>query len=384
MQPSKRFQYLSVVVFLSLVSLLVWFFNSQERFVYNRQSGPSSVTFERALIRGVVDETLKPDEKVKGLIKGTQDLNIEILTGAHKGEQHIVKNYLSSRFNVYGIEGREIIVCVDTAAPGKYRVTVNSYRRSPVLYAAVVLFAIVLAAIGGRKGVQSIIGLVFTFVCILFLFIPMLFQGYSPVFASVFIVVLTTVATVFCLNGWTVKSLSAVLGTTLGVVIAGGVSSLFGHLAHINGFHTEEAETLILISASTGMNVGQLLFAGILIASLGAVMDVAISISASIYEVLMTDRTLPRRRLFLSGMNIGRDVMGSMANTLILAFAGTSINSLILIYGYNVDYRQLINLDSIGIDIMHGMCGSIAIVLTVPIVSLLSSWLFPLFLQKSS
>jgi uncharacterized membrane protein len=360
----------------------LYFINSQERFVYNQQSGPSSVEFEKALILSVISESLKPDKNIKGLIRGTQDLKIEILTGEHKGEQHIIKNYLSSRFNVLGVKGQKIIVCVDTATPGKYRVTVNSYHRSPVLYAAIIVFAIVLVTIGGKKGVQSMIGLGVTFACVIFLFIPMLFQGYSPVLSSVFTAVLTSIATVFCLNGWSVKSLAAILGTTLGVVIAGFISNLFGSLAYVSGFHTEEAETLILIASSTGMNVGQLLFAGVLIASLGAVMDVAISISASMYEIMMTDNTLPRTRLFMSGMNVGRDIMGSMANTLILAFAGTSINSLVLIYAYNVNYTQLINLDSIGIEIMRGMCGSTAIVLTVPIVSLLSSWLFPMFLQK--
>lgn len=340
--------------------------------------------FEKALILEVVAESLAPDKKIKNLARGTQELKIKLLTGEHKGEQHIVKNYLSSRFNVYGVKGRTIVVCVDTATPGNFRVTVNGYHRSPILYAAIALFVIVLAVIGGKKGVRSFIGLSFTLACVLFLFIPMLVKGHSPVFASIFVAVLTSVATVLCINGRSVKSLAAVLGTTLGVVIAGFLSSLFGKLGHLSGFHTEEAETLILIASSTGMNVGQLLFAGILIASLGAVMDVAVSISAGVHEVLMTDRTLPRRRLFQSGMNIGRDIMGSMSNTLILAFAGTSINSLILIYAYNVDYTQLINLDAIGIEILRGLCGSTAVVLTVPIVSLISSWMFPLFLQRKS
>ena len=376
-------QYLTYFIILSLFFSMLYLVNSKERFVYNRQSASSSMKFEKAQILEVVSESLTPDEKIGNLSRGTQDLKIEILTGEHEGEQLVVKNYLSSRFNVYGVKGRTIIVCVDTAAPGKYRVTVNSYHRSPILYAAIAMFAMVMLLIGGKKGVRSIFGLGFTLASILFLFIPMLVQGRSPVFASVFIVVITTAASVLCINGWSVKSLAAVWGTTLGVVIAGLLSILLGSLAHVSGFQTEEAETLILIASSTGMNVGELLFAGLLIASLGAVMDVAVSISSGIHEVLMTDRTLPRGRLFRSGMNIGRDIMGSMSNTLILAFAGTSTNSLILIYAYNVDYTQLINMDAIGIEILRGLCGSTAVVLTVPIVSVVSAWLFPCFLEKN-
>ena len=356
--------------------------HSQERFVYNRLGGPSNLKFEKARIEAVVSESIAPDEKVEGLVRGTQDLKIKILTGTHAGEQHIVKNYLSARFNVYGVEGKTIIVCVDTAPNGNVRFTVNSYYRSPVLLAAMVLFALTLAIIGGKKGLRSVIGLGFTLVCVLFLFIPMLVQGQSPVFSSIFIAVLTSVVTIVCINGWSAKTTAAILGTALGVVIAGLLSTMFGALGHVSGFHTEEAETLILIASTTGMNVGQLLFSGILIASLGAVMDTAVSISAGVHEVLMTSPSLSRKRLFQSGMNMGRDIMGSMSNTLILAFAGTSVNSLILIYAYNVNTTQLINLDAVGIELLRGLCGSTAVVLTVPLVSLISAWMFPLVLQK--
>jgi uncharacterized membrane protein len=150
-------------------------------------------------------------------------------------------------------------------------------------------------------------------------------------------------------------------------------------LAHLSGFNVEEAETLIVIASHTNMKVGDLLFAGILIAALGAVMDVAMSIASSIHEVAETNPQLTPKKLFTSGLNVGRDLMGTMANTLILAFTGSSLNSLILIYSYQVDYHQLMNMNLIGIAIIQGMSGSIAIILTVPIVALLASRLIPVF-----
>ncbi|MBN2526575.1 MAG: YibE/F family protein [Deltaproteobacteria bacterium] len=353
--------------------------HSKERFQYNKLQGEADMQYEKARVLEVLEENIAWDLNIPNLARGTQRLKIKILTGAHRDEVHVVKNYLSTRFNVYGVVGKTIVICVDTTKAGTYRVTVNNVYRSPVLYAAAFLFIIVLAATGRKKGLQSIAGLAFTIAAILFLFIPMLIQGYSPVVTSVFIVILTTCMTVLCINGWSGKTLVAVLGTTVGVVIAGLMSSFFGALAHVSGFQTEEAETLIVIASSTGMNVGQLLFAGLLIASLGAVMDVAMSISSGIHEVRMTDNSLSGQRLFQSGMNMGKDIMGTMSNTLILAFAGSSVNSLILIYAYNVHYTQLINLDTIAIEILRGICGSTAVVLTVPIVSALSAWFFPLF-----
>jgi uncharacterized membrane protein len=205
----------------------------------------------------------------------------------------------------------------------------------------------------------------------------MLYRGYSPVLASVLIVILATVVTLFAVAGWNPKTVAAILGTICGVVIAGIISSIFSCLAHLSGFNTAEAETLIVIASHTKMKVGDLLFTSILIASLGAVMDVAMSIASSIYEVAKTNPKLTPKELFTSGLNVGRDMIGTMANTLILAFTGSSINSLILIFSYNVGYHQFMNMNTTGIAIIQGMSGTIAIILTVPIVALIASRLIP-------
>ena len=372
------------IVLLFIFFAFLYLFNSGNRFIYNKQGGLSHIDFEKAEIVRVVSESLEKDENIKGLYRGTQDLEVKILTGEHKGEVQIIKNYSSDLFNVHGKAGMKIIVSIDTAEPGIYRISVYNYHRTPFIYFIIFLFLFSLWVVGGKKGLKSIIGLTFTFISIIFLFIPMLFKGYSPVFASVLIVILTTIVTVFCINGWSVKSFSAILGTSLGVIIAGSISSIFGILTHISGFSTEEAETLIVIASYTNMKVSDLLFAGILISSLGAVMDVAISIAASIHEVYMANPNLTKKDLFSSGMNVGRDMMGTMANTLILAFTGTSINSLILLYSYNVKYNQLMNMNLLGIEIIQGMSGSIGIILTVPIISFISSRLFPVILKNES
>lgn len=373
-QRSETF--LLAILMLLLTPFLIQF-NKDETRILQLHTGKADVKYERAKIVRVISEDLTRDEKISGLYRGSQELEIKLLTGDHKGEVHLVKNYLSNLYNIHGKAGLDIIACIDTADPQKYLVSVYSYYRAPVLYLFILLFFLILWGVGGRKGLKSIAGLVFTFVCVIFLFIPMLHKGYSPVLASVLTAVLTACASLLLIGGWSFKTLSAILGTTSGVIIAGIASSIAGSITHISGFSTEEAETLIVIAKDSGMQVGGLLFAGILIASLGAVMDMSMSVASAIFEVYAANTGVSRKDLFLSGMNIGRDMMGTMSNTLILAFTGTSLTSLILIYSYGVSYNQLMNMNMVSIEIIQGISGSIAIILTVPVVSFISSRFIP-------
>lgn len=369
----------SLWILLLLFIFFLYSFNQGTQISFRQQGGISYVRYEKAKILSIVNESLEKDETISGLYRGSQELEVEILSGEHKGEIHVVKNYLSNLFNVYGKPGMNIIVCVDTANPQMYLVTVYNYNRSPVLYGFILLFLGALWGIGGKKGFQSMVGIILTCVCIIFLLIPMLYRGYSPIFATIFVVGITTFITLFLLNGWSSKTMSAILGTILGTGIAGIVSRIAGILARISGFHTEEAEILIVIARDYGMQIGDLLFSGILIASLGAVMDISMSIASSVYEVYRANPKYSKTELFRAGLHVGQDMMGTMSNTLILAFAGTSLNTMILIYSYNVPYNQLINMNMLGIEVVQGLSGSLAVILTVPIIAFISSRLIPRF-----
>ena len=138
-----------------------------------------------------------------------------------------------------------------------------------------------------------------------------------------------------------------------------------------------DVEALNMISTQSSMQVQWLLIAGILISSLGAVMDVSISIASSVQEIYSLTPKLSEKELFISGMNVGRDMMGTMANTLILAFAGTSLSMFIIIYSYNLTNNQLFNMDMVNIVVLEGLTGSFAVILTVPIIAYISSQLIP-------
>ncbi|MGM9677832.1 MAG: YibE/F family protein, partial [Butyricicoccus sp.] len=139
--------------------------------------------------------------------------------------------------------------------------------------------------------------------------------------------------------------------------------------------NVSDIENLIYVQEQVGIQVGELLFAGILIAALGAVMDVSMSISSTLQEIHDKNPGLTGRQLFYSGMTVGRDMMGTMSNTLILAFAGGSINTLVLFYAYAYSYTQIINMYDIAIEIMQGVSASLGVVLTVPFVSAVAAWM---------
>lgn len=175
------------------------------------------------------------------------------------------------------------------------------------------------------------------------------------------------------IDGFTAKSICAIVGTIIGVVLAAVFAFIFGKICHISGYNVDDIESLIYIGEMTDIKVGELMFAGILISALGAVMDVAMSVASTINEIHDKNPKLDTKELFKSGINVGKDMMGTMSNTLILAFAGGSINTFVYIYSYNYQYYQVLDMYSIGIEIIQGISATLGVILTVPIVSAISA-----------
>lgn len=243
------------IVILVLFSIFLYYFNTSDQTLRNISGAVNNIKYEKAKVLKVISQSLVKDDSNVGLYQGTQDLDVKILTGEHNGEVRTVKNYLSNYYNVLGKEGMDIIINIDSAGAEHSKISVFNYNRAPVLYGFALLFFAALWGIGGKKGLMSVWGLILTFTCMLFLYIPMLYKGYPPIWAAVVLVVLSTCITLFLLNGWGPKSISAILGTTLGVVIAGIGANAAGSLAHISGLNSEEAESLLLIASKTHMHV---------------------------------------------------------------------------------------------------------------------------------
>ena len=311
-------------------------------------------TFEKAVVTEVISDNLTEN----GNRVGNQTVRLRLCSGKFKNEKVEAISSSSYLFGATCKKGMKVIASVYSA------------DREFSLYFMIAVFLLAIILIGGKKGAASVMGLGFTIVCVLFLFLPMIYRGVSPIFSAVVVAVITTVVTIYLISGISVKSLTAISGTVTGVVMAVIFAGIFGKVTQITGYNVSDIEELIYLEEKTAIKINELLFAGILIASLGAVMDVGMSIASTLQEIYSRRPDLGMWDLFKSGMNVGKDMMGTMSNTLILAFAGGSLNTLVFIFAYNYSYHQIINMYSIGIELMQGISASMGVILTVPFTSL--------------
>lgn len=353
---------------------LIWFAN-KDRPVY-RSSNMAGTDYEVGRVLRVVEDHKTVDEEMDGIWRGSMTLEVEILTGCYKGDTAIVENYFSSLYNVRVAEGDKVSIRIDTTGEDEYQVSVYNYYRVPQMIGCIVAFVLLLVLIGGKKGAKSVAGLAFTVVCILWILLPLALKGYSPLAVTILLILVCNFVSFFLIDGISTKTVVAAIGSMLGV-LAGAVFALIAQNAmSITTYQMDEAETLLLITSTTELTIRDLFLCGILISCMGAVMDVSMSICSAVAEIHQVDRSLGMAKLFASGMNIGRDAMGTMANTLILAVAGTSLNMMLMIYSYDVSFQQLMNTDFVAIEIIQCIAGSVGIVCTVPLVALLSAAVF--------
>ncbi len=358
----------AVVILATLAS--IYFINRQTDVTLGSNQG---VSYERAVVTQVFEENLT-EEDISGAQTGTQEVELQILSGPYKGETYRVTNYATYTYNVVCEPGTRVIVVISTAG-SEQLVNVYTYDRSIPLFVIIGLFALTLCVIGGWKGIKSLLGLAFTFFCIILVFIPLLYRGLSPIWGAILLAIAATFVTMMLIDGWNAKTVSAIIGTILCVSIAGLISTAVGHFAHISGFTMADTEELVVVARRSGMQLQGIMFASILISSLGAIMDVCMSISTSLNEILEHNPHMTRFQLFRSGINVGRDMMGTMSNTLILAFTGGSLTSLLMLKAYGISFNQLFSSPSIATEIIQGMAGSMGVFLAVPIVALIAAQL---------
>ena len=330
----------------------------------------SGQTFEKAVVKEVLVDNLQAD----GSRVGQQTVTVEMLTGVRKGETLEVTSSSGYLFGAGCTPGMHVIVMQSVAGETTIA-SVYTQDREWVIYLFAGLYLLLLCVIGGKQGIRGSFGLIFTFISVIFIYIPLIYRGFSPFWVAVFVCVITTVITMYLIGGAGRKTVCAIGGTVAGVLCAGVTAILFSKASGISGYNVSDIETLLTLWNTEGIQVGGLLFSGLLISALGATMDVAMSVSSAMEEIIQQNPALTRKQLWLAGMRVGRDMMGTDSNTLILAFAGTSSSTLLLDYAYDLPYQQIINSNNIGIAIMQGLSGSFGIVLSVPLTVTLCAWM---------
>lgn len=355
--------------FVILYTIFLIFFNT----TYDYQlpgDAPLGIEYVTGRVVKIENDTLAPDPEFPYIKIGRQNLTLIIEGGAYDGQTVEALNFIERGMNTPAKVGTRMVI---SSYDGFFTTMVVDYNREPVVYTMLAVFLGMVIWFGRVKGLKAMFGLGFTLVSILFLFIPLTVRGVNAIVAASIVAVLSTAVSLFSLNGWSRKSVISSISCVLCTFAAGLVALIAGAASHINTLNTDESELLLFIAQDTKLQIHHLLFAGILFAALGAVMDTSMSITSAIAELKEVSPEMSRRELYRSGMHIGQDVMGTMTSTLILAFIGSGINLFVMFYMYQYQYTYLINLQALVVELIQGLSGSIAVILSIPVSALLAS-----------
>lgn len=313
----------------------------------------------------------------EGELKQTrQSVEIKILSGSHKGEKIIIDNVLTGNpaYDINLKNNDKVILHVEQTN-GNVSYFVEDKYRAGGLYLLTGLFFLLLLVVGGKKGFFSLLSILTTLGLIFWMLTPLVLSGVNPVLATVLTCLLASVISIYLVGGINAKSSSAILGTVLSLVFAAILSILSIKLVNLNGFASEQY--MYLAAAHADLNLLEVLASAMIIGSLGAVMDIGMSISSTVNELFTSNSDMDVRALFFSGMNVGKDIIGMMANTLILAYLGGSLALVLL--SNSIDFQKFFNLNQVAVEISSALIGSIGIVLCVPITAIISAILIKKF-----
>lgn len=332
-------------------------------------------------VKAIVLEAQEPKVVENGNIKDTvQEVKIEILEGEYD-TQEFTTNYILSydmdgKILAYELKkGDKVWVQITKNPDGKTSVEIENVVRQNYIYFIVIIFLLSILLVGGKRGIKAIIALIITILAVYLIMIKGIFAGYNPIWMSIITSLVIIVLTFIIIGGGINKKIvTAAMGTFGGVLVAGIIASIFSYLLKLSGAG-EDSILLSLNSTNLNFNFRDLIFSGIVISALGACMDVGMSISSSLDELRMKTKDMEWKELFKSGMNIGKDIIGTMANTLILAYVGSSLTLILLFMSCNFSLVQIVNKETIAQEIISAIAGSMGVVYTVPITAFIYSFL---------
>jgi len=302
-----------------------------------------------------------------------QVVEVKLLQGELKGDTVLIDNMLTGNpvYDILVEKGDKVVLHSEITPSGDYNFFISDIQRTPTIVFLLGLFAFLLLYVGRKKGVFSFLSIFLTCILIFYLLRPLILAGVSPILSTIILCIISTIITMYAIGGFNYKSTSAVLGTSASVIIASLISIITTFTAHLTGFNNESA--LFLYSAHPELDFHGLVTATIILATLGVVMDISMSISSSINEFYSINSKLSVKELFKSGMNVGCDIIGTMANTLILVYLGGAIPLILL--SQELDLLKFFNLNQVSTEIISALIGSISLIICVPLTAIIASFL---------
>lgn len=304
--------------------------------------------------------------------QGTKQLvKVKILSGEYKGQEREITNFLTENpaYDIPLKKGDKVILHLEEDPTGGTNFFIADLKRDNSILFFAGIFSVFLLIIGRKKGFFSLVSIAATVALILAVMVPLILNGFCPIASAVIVGALSTLITIYLVAGFNAKSSSAIIGTMFSLIFAGGLSMLAIYMAHLTGFAGEE--NVFLYGTRPDLSFTGILSASMIIAALGALMDTSVSIASTINEIHETDSSLGVVDLFKSGMNVGRDIIGTMSNTLILVYMGSALPLVLL--GSNIDLQKFFNLNQVSTEILSAIIGSTAILACVPFTAIIAA-----------
>lgn len=376
---NKKTDYKKIVVWLLTVILSAIYIFAGNRYM---SRDLDIMGFSHATVKAVVTELSEyRKESVEAgveYINYIQFFEAKLLSGEQKGEI-IISRQDSDNYTIMNdrpVTPGDKIILYNLGEDDNPQWVFGSYARFDTMLVFAIIFFVLLIVFGRIKGLNTIISLAFTCLAIFMVFIPAVLKGENIYLWTCITCAFTIIMTLLLTNGATYKSLTTILGCSFGVAVAAGLTVFFDKIMHLTGILDEHSIYLQMLSSGVSIDLRGLIFAMVTIGAMGAVMDVAMDISSSLYEIRRHARTICFNELFKSGLRIGRDIMGTMANTLVLAYIGSSLCAVLLYITYSSSLLELLNRENIVVEIMNSLIGSTAILLTIPLTSIICGILY--------
>ena len=383
----NRLSPLLTILILSLAAgLFYWAYDCAQQTPSIPQSTVhSGIVYEKAEVLEITKNQYETQQDYEDVPVGKQYLTVEISSGDYAGRQFTdVVNNMSYLYGTPVKVGDSVTLAVVYENGTVTDLVLQDYDRTNPLLIVLALFLLITVLVGGKVGAKSLLSLSLSFICLFAVLIPLLIGGAPTIPTILTMCAYVTVVDFVILDGVNKKTLCAIIGTVSGVVIAAVFGEIACRIMRINGYKTYEVDSTIeaLLQIKQGQPVtssiqlGDLLVGGILIASLGAVNDVAMSISSAMKELITVNPNLTRRELIRSGLTIGRDMVGTMTNTLILAFVGSGLIMMIYLVSLEPSYQQLMSTAYLAVEVVQGVASSVGVILAVPLSVLAGALLF--------
>lgn len=303
----------------------------------------------------------------------------EFMEGYKKGETETMIQRVD---NLYAVEMRPVSAGDKIAVYRNPDSQINvgymfaEYNRVTILWWLVAAFMFLLLLFGRGKGVSTILSLGLTIGAIFLVFVPAVLSYRNIYIWSLMTCVYIIFMTLLIVNGYTKKSLAAIIGCLGGVVVTGSLVKFCDLFLHTTGLVDEDALYLMMLNPENPLDIKAVVFAAIIIGAVGAVMDVAMDIASALAELKSQVGDISRTQIIKSGFTIGRDIIGTMSNTLILAYIGSCLSCTLLMVAGNPSLLLLFNTEMIVVELLQTIAGSFGMLLTIPLTSFVCGVLY--------